>query len=134
MQYLLDTNICIFFLRGMLNFDEIIRQKGLDNCFISELTVFELKYGAENSDNPKRSHQAVDKFVNGLTVIPIFGVVNEYAETKVYLRKSGTPLHDEFDLIIGVTALVNELTLVTDNTKDFRFIKNLKLENWFDRK
>lgn len=134
MQYLLDTNICIFFLRGMLNFDEIIRQKGLDNCFISELTVFELKYGAENSDNPKKSHQAVDKFVNGLTVIPIFGVVNEYAETKVYLRKSGTPLHDEFDLIIGVTALVNELTLVTDNTKDFRFIKNLKLENWFDRK
>lgn len=134
MQYLLDTNICIFFLRGMLNFDEIIRQKGLDNCFISELTVFELKYGAENSDNPKKSHQAVDKFVNGLTVIPIFGVANEYAETKVYLRKSGTPLHDEFDLIIGVTALVNELTLVTDNTKDFRFIKNLKLENWFDRK
>ncbi|MEA5128983.1 MAG: hypothetical protein VB074_12420 [Proteiniphilum sp.] len=72
MQYLLDTNICIFFLRGMLKFDEIIRQKGLDNCFISELTVFELKYGAENSTNPKKSHQAVDKFVKGLTVIPIY--------------------------------------------------------------
>lgn len=134
MQYLLDTNICIFFLRGMLDFDDIIRQKGLDNCFISELTVFELKYGAENSDNPKKSHQAVDKFVKGLTVIPIFGIVKEYAETKVYLRKNGTPLHDEFDLIIGVTALANQLTLVTDNTKDFRFIKNLKLENWFSRK
>jgi len=134
MQYLLDTNICIFFLRGMLDFDDIIRQKGLDNCFISELTVFELKYGAETSDNPKKSHQAVDKFVKGLTVIPIFGIVTEYAETKVYLRKNGTPLHDEFDLIIGVTALANQLTLVTDNTKDFRFIKNLKLENWFSRK
>ena len=134
MQYLLDTSICIFFLRGMLDFDDIIRQKGLDNCFISELTVFELKYGAENSDDPKKSHQAVDKFVKGLTVIPIFGIVKEYAETKVYLRKNGTPLHDEFDLIIGVTALANELTLVTDNTKDFRFIKNLKLENWFNRK
>jgi len=134
MQYLLDTNICIFFLRGKLNFDEIIRQKGLDNCFISELTVFELKYGAENSENPKKSHEAVDKFVKGLTVIPIFGVVKEYAETKVYLRKNGTPLHDEFDLIIGVTAVVNKLILVTDNTKDFRFIKNVKLENWFDRK
>jgi len=134
MQYLLDTSICIFFLRGKLNFDEIIRQKGLDNCFISELTVFELKYGAENSENPKKSHEAVDKFVKGLTVIPIFGIVKEYAETKVYLRKNGTPLHDEFDLIIGVTAFVNKLILVTDNTKDFRFIKNLKLENWFDRK
>jgi len=134
MQYLLDTNTCIFFLRGMLNFDDIIRQKGLDNCYISELTVFELKYGAENSENPKKSHRAVDKFVKGLTVIPIFGVVKEYAETKVYLRREGTPLHDEFDLIIGVTALAYELTLVTDNIKDFRFIKNLKLENWYKRK
>lgn len=118
----------------MLNFDDIIRQKGLDNCYISELTVFELKYGAENSENPKKSHRAVDKFVKGLTVIPIFGVVKEYAETKVYLRREGTPLHDEFDLIIGVTALAYELTLVTDNIKDFRFIKNLKLENWYKRK
>lgn len=134
MQYLLDTNTCIFFLRGMLNFDDIIRQKGLDNCYISELTVFELKYGAENSENPKKSHRAVDKFVKGLTVIPIFGVVKEYAETKVYLRREGTPLHDEFDLIIGVAALAYELTLVTDNIKDFRFIKNLKLENWYKRK
>lgn len=107
----------------MLKFDEIIRQKGLDNCFISELTVFELKYGAENSTNPKKSHQAVDKFVKGLTVIPIYGIVNQYAETKVYLRKNGTPLHDEFDLIIGVTALANDLTLVTDNTKDFKLSK-----------
>lgn len=130
---MLDTNICIFFLRGKLNFDLSIRQKGLENCFISELTVFELKFGAENSDNPKKSHDAVDKFVKGLNVIPIYGIVKEYAETKVYLRKNGTPLHDEFDLIIGVTALSNDLTLVTDNTKDFRYIKNLQIENWFER-
>lgn len=134
MQYLLDTNICVFFLRGKLSFDEIIKQKGLGNCFISELTVFELKYGAENSSNPKKSHEAVDKFVKGLTVVPIFGIVKEYAEVKVYLRKNGTPLYDEFDLIIGVTALANEMTLVTDNLKDFRFIRDLKLENWFERK
>lgn len=53
MQYLLDTNICVFFLRGKLNLDELIRKKGTENCFISELTVFELKYGAENSENKK---------------------------------------------------------------------------------
>ena len=133
MQYLLDTNICIFFLRGKLDFDKIIKQKGLQNCFISEITVFELKYGAENSENPKKSHEAVDNFINGLTVIPIFGIVKEYAKIKVYLRRNGTPIYDEFDLIIGVSALVNNLTLVTDNTKDFRFIPNLILENWFQR-
>lgn len=134
MQYLLDTSTCIFFLRGKLNLDETIKEKGLDNCFISEITVFELKYGAANSINPKMSHQAVDKFVKGLTILPIFGIVDLYAATKLLLRKNGTPLHDEFDLIIGVTALANEMVLVTDNLKDFRHIQNLKLENWMERK
>jgi len=133
MQYLLDTNICVFFLRGRLNLDEIIKEKGIENCFISELTIFELRYGAENSDNPKKSHEAVDRFVKGLTAIPIIGSVKKYAETKVSLRKNGTPMHDEFDLIIGVTALTNELVLVTDNAKDFKHIKNLRIENWFER-
>ena len=49
------------------------------------------------------------------------------------LKKNGTPMHDEFDLIIGVTALQNSLTLVTDNVKDFRFIEGLKIENWMSR-
>lgn len=133
MQYLLDTSTCVFFLRGKLNLDKIIKEKGLKNFFISELTIFELKFGAENSQNPKKSHEAVDKFIKGLTIIPILGVVKEYAETKVYLRKNGTPMHDEFDLIIGITALANKLTLVTDNVKDFRYLKNLKIENWFER-
>ena len=123
MQYLLDTNICVFFLRGKLNLDELIREKGTENCFISELTVFELKYGAENSENKKKSHQAVTKFITGLTVIPIYGIVEKYAEEKVRLRKNGTPMYDEFDLIIGLTASVNNLTLVTDNIKDFKHLK-----------
>ncbi|TVQ10472.1 MAG: type II toxin-antitoxin system VapC family toxin [Bacteroidetes bacterium] len=133
MQYLLDTNICVFFLRGKMQLDKIIIQKGLGNCFISELTVFELKYGAQNSDNPEESHQAVNNFIKGLTIIPIFGVVEKYAEMKVFLRRKGTPMHDEFDLIIGLTALVNELVLVTDNVKDFRYIPDLVIENWFVR-
>lgn len=133
MAYLLDTNICVFFLRGHLDLDNIIRKKGLENIFISELTVFELRYGAENSNNPKKSHKAVDNFINGLSIIPIYGCVNEYAKTKVYLKKNGTPIHDEMDLIIGATALANDFTLVTDNLKDFRFIQNLKTENWIKR-
>lgn len=43
-------------------------------------------------------------------------------------------MHDEFDLIIGVTAQANEMILVTDNIKDFRSIENLNLENWVERK
>jgi tRNA(fMet)-specific endonuclease VapC len=134
MQYLLDTNICVFFLRGRLNLDEIIRDKDPENCFVSEITVFELRYGAENSENPTKSHNAVDLFINGITVIPIYSSIKKYAKEKVRLRKIGKPIHDEFDLLIGVTAVENKLTLVTDNEKDFVNIDGITIENWFLRK
>ena len=133
MQYLLDTNICVFFLRGKLNLNELIRQKGRENCFISEITVIELRYGAENSDNPTKSQKSVDAFLSGLSIIPIFGSIKRYAKEKVRLRKIGKPMHDEFDLLIGVTAVENKLTLVTDNVKDFERLDGVKIENWFKR-
>ena len=134
MQYLLDTNICVFFLRGKLNLDDLIKQIGRENCFISEITVVELRYGAENSDNPTKSHKSVDAFVGGLSIIPIYGSIKRYAKEKVRLRKIGKPMHDEFDLLIGVTAIKNKLTLVTDNIKDFEQLEGVKIENWFKRK
>jgi tRNA(fMet)-specific endonuclease VapC len=80
MQYLLDTNICVFFLRGKMNLDEIIKEKGKQNCFISEITVFELRFGAENSQDIQKSHKAVDLFVNGISIIPISSCVKSYAK------------------------------------------------------
>ena len=131
MQYLLDTNICVFFLRGKLALDSIIRQKGRENCFISEITVIELYYGAEKSDNPFKSHKAVDSFINGLTIVPIYGSIKRYAKEKVRLNKLGLPINDDFDLLIGVTAIENKLILVTDNVKDFERLDGIKIENWF---
>ena len=131
MHYLLDTNICVFFLRGRLNLDKIIKQKGKENCFISEITVFELRFGAENSENPVKSHKAVDLFVSGISIIPIYSSIKKYAKEKVRLRKLGKPINDEFDLLIGVTAVENKLTLVTDNSKDFENIEGIKIENWY---
>ncbi len=133
MPYLLDTNTCVFYLRGKLKLDEMIREKGKENCFISEVTVFELRFGAENSDNPIKSHNAVDNFINGLSIIPIYGSVRRYAQEKVRLRKIGKPINDEFDLLIGVTSVENKLILVTDNTKDFERIADIQMENWFKR-
>lgn len=133
MQYLLDTNICIFFLRGKMNLDEIIKVKGKQNCFISEITVFELRFGAENSQDIEKSHKAVDLFVNGISIIPISSCIRSYAKEKVRLRKIGKPINDEFDLLIGVTAIENKLTLVTDNAKDFVHFDGIEIENWFKR-
>lgn len=55
-------------------------------------------------------------------------------QEKVRLCKIGKPIHDEFDLLIGVTAIANKLTLITDNTKDFERLVEIKIENWFKRK
>lgn len=134
MAYLLDTSICVFFLRGKMDLDETMKEKGRENCYISEITVFELRFGAENSDNTEKSHKAVDNFINGLSIIPIYGCAKRYAKEKVRLRKTGKPIHDEFDLLIGVTSVENKLTLVTDNSSHFKNIDNIKIENWFNRK
>ena len=133
MRYLLDTNICVYFLRGKLKLDEIIKEKGRENCYISEITVVELLYGAENSENPTKSHKSVDAFLSGITIIPIYGSIKRYAKEKAGLRKIGKPKHDEFDLLIGVTAIENKLTLVTDNFKDFERLDGIKIENWIKR-
>ena len=134
MAYLLDTNTCIFFLRGKLHLETVFREKGRENCFISEITVVELRFGAENSADPAKSHLAVDAFVNGLTIVPLYGAIRRYAHEKVRLRRLGTPMNDEFDLLIGVTAVEHGFVLVTDNTQDFVRLEGIQLENWFQRR
>ena len=134
MPYLLDTSICVFFLRGKLDLDKTMKEKGRENCYISEITVFELRFGAENSDNPIKSNKAVADFINGVSIIPVYSSVKRYAKEKVRLRKMGKPMNDEFDLLIGVTSVENKLTLVTDNITDFENIEGIKIENWYKRK
>lgn len=118
-------------LRGKFDLNAQIQKKGRENCFISEITVLELRFGSENSADPQKAHLAVGAFVTGLTIIPIFSAFMRYAKEKVRLRKLGKPAHDEFDLLISVTAAENKLVLVTDNKKDFEHLEDLEIENWF---
>lgn len=133
MKYLLDTNICVHFLRGKFEIDKKLKEKGLENCYISEITVLELRFGAENSADKIKSHKAVDMFLKGIVIIPIYGSIKKYAEEKVRLNKIGRPQNDEFDLLIGVTAIENKLTLITENTKDFQNLAEINIENWVAR-
>lgn len=131
-KYLLDTNICIYFLKGLFNLDQKIEKAGISNCFISEITVAELKFGAENSEHRERNRRTVDQFVNRFTVIPIFNSLNVYAREKSRLRKRGLSL-DDFDLLIGATAITNNLVLVTRNVSDFKRMRGIRIENWVDQ-
>jgi len=133
MKYLLDTNVCIHFFRGKFNLINKISNIGLSNCAISEITLAELVFGAENSPNPLRNHEIIEKFADHVTLLSIFDAIHKYGKEKARLRKTGSMISD-FDLLIGCTAVENELIMVTENVKEFERISDIKIENWIERK
>ena len=129
MKYLLDTNICIYYLKGLYNLNEKINNVGSENCYISEITVAELKFGVENSKQKKKNREVLDIFLNGIKIVPIFNALDFYAVEKSRLRKKGKTV-DDFDLLIGASAVSNNMILITNNIKHFKNIKDIKIENW----
>jgi len=130
MRYLLDTSVCVYYLRGKLDFGRFVEGRWRECCCISEVTVLELRYGAGNGNNPRKQHQAVDAFLSGLTIVPLAKAVDVYAREKVRLRRAGVPLHDEFDLVIGASAIASGLIVVTDNARHFKNFEDIRIENW----
>lgn len=134
-QFLLDTNICVHLLKNEYGIKEKIAEVGTKSCFLSEITIAELLYGIENS-TPSKRQQNIERFDNfhslfsGRT-LPISNVLYEYARQKAALKRIGR-IVGEFDLLIGATAIVHGLTLVTRNTKDFEHLNGIRLKNWID--
>lgn len=130
-KYLLDTNICIHFLGDEYNIKERIEKAGLENCLVSEVTIAELKFGAENSLNKEKNRRTINDFVKKFSVIPIYNSLDIYATEKARLRKKGKSL-DDFDLLIGATAISNNFILVTRNISDFERMDGIEIKNWID--
>lgn len=132
MKYLLDTNICIHLFRGKFNLIEKFQEINLADCAISEITLTELTFGAENSPNPKKNYRIIDDFTQQLKILPIFNSIQTYAKEKVRLRKTGIMISD-FDLLIGSTAVANDLIMITENINEFERISSIEIENWIQR-
>lgn len=132
MKYLLDSNICIHFFRGKYNIIDKLIEVRLSNCAISEISLAELVFGAEKSDNPKKNHKLIEKFIGQLTILPIYDAIQTYGNEKVRLQREGKIISD-FDLLIGCTAIENDLIMVTENVYEFERIKGIKIENWVKR-
>ncbi|NCO64983.1 MAG: VapC toxin family PIN domain ribonuclease [Flavobacteriales bacterium CG_4_9_14_3_um_filter_40_17] len=132
MKYLLDTNICIHLFRGKFNLNEKFKQINIEDCAISEITLAELMFGAENSTNPKKNYKIIDDFSEQVKILPIFNAIPTYAKEKARLRKKGIMISD-FDLLIGSTAIANELIMITENVKEFERISKIEIVNWVKR-
>jgi tRNA(fMet)-specific endonuclease VapC len=128
-RYLLDTNICIYFLKGLYDLHKKIENSGIENCYVSEITIAELKYGVEKSSNKSQNTETLSRFMDTFTILPIFPALDIYAKEKARLKTKGKIL-DDFDLLIGATAIVNNLTLATRNVSDFNRLSNIEIEDW----
>ncbi|MDA0836799.1 MAG: PIN domain-containing protein [Planctomycetota bacterium] len=132
MKYLLDTDTCIFLLRGHNTFRDRVAQEGVSNLAISIPTVAELFYGAHNSPKIEHNLAQVRSFLShpAPVVLTIDSAAAElFGEFKADLRRSGQPIGD-MDLLIAAVASVHDLIVVTNNTAHFRRIPNINFENW----
>lgn len=68
MEYLLDTNICIYFLKGRYGLVEKMDKIGFENLYISEITVAELKFGVEKSDKPEKNRPIINELIDKFKV------------------------------------------------------------------
>lgn len=135
-KYLLDTCICVYWLRDKFNVRDHINAVGFGNCYVSEMTIAELKFGKVYGllkGGPKYKEQPLKEFFHAVNVLPIAPIIDRYAEEKARLVLNGVPTSD-FDLLIGCTAVAKKMILVTENEKDFLNIKGIQIENWIERK
>ena len=132
MKYLLDTNICIHFFRGKFNLYGKFQEIGIEDCAISEITLAELVFGAENSSNPRKNLDLIESFSDQVMILPIINAIYLYGKEKARLRSQGRMISD-FDLLIGCTAVEKDLIMVTENMQEFGRIAGIKMENWIRR-
>ena len=130
MKYLLDTDTCIYYLNKNEAVISAVEKVAQEELAISLITLAELQFGAYNSNQVERNLKRVSFFENSVQVLRLDSEITlEYARIRAELRKTGTTI-DDFDLLIAATALINNLTLVTNNVRHFEKIGGLALDNW----
>lgn len=131
-KYLLDSNICIHLFRKRPEVIKEIIRVGWSNCCLSEITVIELIYGAECSQQREKNLQEVEEFINSMTILPLSSCIREFCRQKAELRKQGALIED-FDMFIACTAVANNCIMVTENTKHMSRVQGIEIENWINR-
>ena len=130
LAYMLDTNICIYVMRR--------REQALLDRFsatagrtcLSSIVVSELQFGARKSRWQEASLELLRSFISQLDVLS-YGIeaAGHYAEIRNALEVAGVPAGPN-DLLIGAHARSLDLTLVTNNRREFDRMPGLRVENW----
>ena len=131
MRYLLDTDICIYLIRKKP--PEVLRK--FSDCSVGDIglsciTVAELHYGVQKSQHQDRNQRALEQFLVPLVIVDFDHKAAEaYGRNREVLERQGTPI-GPLDTLIAAHALSLDVTLVTNNTREFSRVPDLKVVNW----
>lgn len=131
MKFMLDTNICIYIIKQR---PETVLERfashPVGDIGISAITLAELEYGASKSGNPTRNREALEQFASPLEVAAFDQPATvTYGKIRTVLEKKGRPI-GPMDMLIAAHALSLEARLVTNNAKEFKRVRGLRVENW----
>ena len=131
MKYLIDTNICIYIInKRPAAVIEKFKQFELGEIGISTITVSELQYGVAKSTYRKKNEVRLEEFLAPLEILTYDQTAARvYGDIRFQLEKRGRPI-GPLDLLIAAHAISQNLVLITNNDKEFKRIKKLKIENW----
>ncbi|MEN8221180.1 MAG: type II toxin-antitoxin system VapC family toxin [Pseudomonadota bacterium] len=132
LYYLLDTDTCIYLLNEEQRVKDRVAQVGVEAIAVAAVTKGELYFGAYNSSQVETNLERIQALfaTPGPEVLSLDDKVMDcFGKFKAELRHQGQPIGD-IDLLIAGVAVTQSLTLVTNNTKHFKRIPGLSLENW----
>ncbi|NJR69004.1 MAG: type II toxin-antitoxin system VapC family toxin [Synechococcales cyanobacterium CRU_2_2] len=131
MEYLLDTNICIYIIkRRPPPVLERFRSRNLGEIGISSITVAELSYGVQKSQRVAQNQVALEQFLLPLALLEFDEAAAwTYGKIRAELERQGNPIRS-LDLLIAAQALNRGITLVTNNRGEFERVDGLAMENW----
>ncbi|MCM2340866.1 type II toxin-antitoxin system VapC family toxin [Rhodoferax sp.] len=134
MKYLLDTNIVSYFLRDASPaLSQRILDSTPDTLAISIISAGELRYGLCQLPHSKRAAELahhLNALLTAISVLPLpADAAQHYGNTRAQLEAAGTPIGGN-DLWIAAHALSQNMTLVSNNIREFGRVPALKVENW----
>ena len=126
MKYILDTNIIIYYLKGM--YPEISKWlRGIDasDIYVSSITVAELEYGARGSNNYEKNMSVYRQFMSAFKIIDFdTNAAVCYGDIRNDLKSKGNPIGAN-DMLIAASALSRGFAVVTHNAREFEHIGGL---------
>ena len=129
-RYMLDTDTCSYIMRRSP--DAVVKRLAkvpVDDVCISVITKSELLFGVEVSPKRRQDEAALDAFLRYLEVLDFPDKASShYAKIRADLKSRGAMIGAN-DLLIAAHARSLGLTLITNNTKEFRRASGLSIEN-----